>query len=105
MVHGPYGDFAATIEVDGAQIGIVGLNLVDSKRPAAVSVDDLRAVCGRDPMQWASAHHLTILLTRPSIDEFVRSLRHWRRFFVPSAWRPVALPSETCELRCRVTVH
>jgi len=59
-VHGLHGDFSATIEVDGARVGIVGLNLLR----APFHPERLRAVCGPDPMRWARAHHLTILLTR-----------------------------------------
>jgi ActR/RegA family two-component response regulator len=64
MVQGPTGDFAATLEINGARIGIVGLNTVQKERPVTFNMEKLHAVCGPDPGQWAGSHHFNVLLTR-----------------------------------------
>jgi chromosomal replication initiator protein len=57
------GDYATTIEIDGARIGIVGLILPREGPFIDFSQERLRAICGPDPEVWARGHHFTILLT------------------------------------------
>ena len=64
------GDFAATLQKDGAKIGIVGLNSAFLQLTGAnyegkldLSVAQLHAACGGDGAAWTKHHDLCLLLT------------------------------------------
>ena len=69
------GDFAATIERDGAKIGILGLNSAflqlgggDYKERLALDYRQFDGACGKSGPEWARQHHLCLLLTHHPAD-------------------------------------
>ena len=69
------GDFAATLEKDGAKIGILGLNSAflqlgggDYKGRLALGYRQLDEACGKAGPAWAREHHLCLLLTHHPAD-------------------------------------
>ncbi len=64
------GDFAVTIEKDGAKLGIVGLNISflqltagDYEGKLALHARQFNEVCGGNGPKWAKQHHACLLLT------------------------------------------
>ena len=64
------GDFSATIEKDGAKLGIVGLNtsflqLTDDKYEGRLTLHTMQfhGACNGDGPEWAKQHHACLLLT------------------------------------------
>ncbi len=64
------GDFSASIEKDGARLGIAGLNTSflqlgdgDYKGKLALHTSQFHEACGGDGPKWAKRHHACLLLT------------------------------------------
>lgn len=57
------GDFAAVCELEGARIGVVGLNTCTVQGEPALDIEQLHALCGPEPERWTSGHDVAILLT------------------------------------------
>ncbi len=64
------GDFSATIEKDGAKMGVIGLNTGflqfadgDYEKSLAIHLKQFHAPCGDDGPAWAKRHHVCLLLT------------------------------------------
>ncbi|WP_437311084.1 SUMF1/EgtB/PvdO family nonheme iron enzyme [Sorangium sp. So ce388] len=69
------GDFAATVEKDGAKIGILGLNSAflqlaggDYKGRLALDHRQFDKACGKSGPEWAREHHFCLLLTHHPTD-------------------------------------
>jgi hypothetical protein len=70
LFPGVPGDFAATMEKEGAKIGILGLNSAflqlgggDYEKRLALDYQQFDAACGGHGPEWAREHHLCLLLT------------------------------------------
>src|SRR5438874_2785528 len=64
------GDFSTTIEADGKQIGIVGLNTAflqladgDYRGRLVWDIRQLHEACGGNPAEWIKSHDVSLLLT------------------------------------------
>lgn len=64
------GDFAATIDKDGWQIGVIGLNSAflqlsptNFEGRLALHPAQLQAMCGKNYVTWFKRHHLCLLMT------------------------------------------
>ncbi len=64
------GDFAATLEKDGAKLGIVGLNTAflqfksgNSRGQLAIGPGQFHVACNGDGASWSEMHHACLLLT------------------------------------------
>jgi hypothetical protein len=67
------GDFAATLDIKGVRIGVVGLNTTwDGDRPR-LDWSQIEVLCGREPEEWSERHHLTILLAHYSLARAIRN--------------------------------
>jgi chromosomal replication initiator protein DnaA len=63
------GDFAAVCELEGARIGVVGLNTCTAEGAPALDIEQLHALCGPEPERWTSGHDVAILLTHHTPNE------------------------------------
>ncbi|MCP4697086.1 MAG: hypothetical protein GY862_09575 [Gammaproteobacteria bacterium] len=69
------GDFSVSIEKEGAELGIVGLNTAflqlsegDYQKKLALHARQFHEACGGDGSDWAKQHHACLLLTHHSPD-------------------------------------
>jgi WD40 repeat protein/predicted phosphodiesterase len=67
------GDFAATLQLDGAKIGVAGFNSLfrsafrsNPKSTVEIDAEQLTAAVGEEPLAWARQHDFLLLLTHSS---------------------------------------